>query len=439
MKVASKIIVGLFIALASPAIAQSTSEKLKKEQQQLEKNIASTKQLLEKTQSSAESSFNELKLLNNQIAYREQLVRNFDNQIRGAELKIKEKQLQIEQLSEEMTTLKEQYKKLLLYAYKHRNKYGKMMYIFSSETYYEAIKRAKYLEKIQELIKKQFLVIEQHQKLIAEEMENIEKERQYKTKMLAEKKAEREQIMADQEKQQEIYQQLKTKESEILAKLREDERKRANLKAQIDAAIKKEIAEAEARRKKAEEETRRKAEAEAKKNPKPGTTSSTKTPTPESPSKSVAELPATAEMALSKSFEGNRGKLPWPVEKGNITEGYGTNPHPTIPGVTTKNNGIDIAAPKNAQVRAVFEGEVTSVITISGSGKVVIIKHGNYRTVYSNLQNVFVNVGSKVTTKQVIGSLVSSDGQPLSTSHFEIHQVAGTNVNSLNPGLWLAK
>ena len=154
MKSVSKIILGIVCLMtASQSIAQSTSEKLKREQQQLENNIANTKQLLEKAKSNTESSFNELKLLNNQIAYREQLVRNFDNQIRGAELKIKEKQNQIEQLSEEMKTLREQYKKLLIYAYKHRNKYGKMMYIFSSDSYYEAIKRAKYLEKIQEMIK----------------------------------------------------------------------------------------------------------------------------------------------------------------------------------------------------------------------------------------------------------------------------------------------
>lgn len=429
MKSVSNIILGLFLVLTSQVIAQSTSEKLKKEQQQLEKNIASTKQLLEKTKSNAESSFNELKLLNNQIAYREQLVRNFDNQIRGAELKIKEKQNQIEQLSEEMRTLKEQYKKLLLYAYKHRNKYGKMMYIFSSDSYYEAIKRAKYLEKIQELIKKQFLVIEQHQKLIAVEMENIEKERQYKSKMLEEKRTEREQIVADQQKQQQVYQELKAQESQILAKLKEEERKRANLKVQIDAAIKKEIAEAEARRKKAEAEAKKKADAA-----KPTT------PTPSTPTTKPVELPETREnLALSKSFEGNRGKLPWPVEKGNITEGYGKNSHPTIPGVYTNNNGVDISAPKNSQVRAVFEGEVTSVMNIPGAGKVVIVKHGNYRTVYSNLQSTFVNVGSKVSTKQVIGSLISGDGQSLSTAHFEIHQVVGSNVTSLNPGLWLAK
>lgn len=436
MKSVSNILLVLFLALASLTVAQSTSEKLKKEQQQLEKNIANTKQLLEKTQSSAESSFNELKLLNNQITYREQLVRNFDNQIRGADLKIKEKQNQIEELSAEMKTLKEQYKKLLIYAYKNRNKYGKMMYIFSSDSYYEAIKRAKYLEKIQELIKKQFLVIEQHQKLITVEMENIEKERHYKTQMLAEKKAEREQILSDQQKQQQVYQELKAQESQILAKLKEEERKRANLKAQIDTAIKKEIAEAEARRKKAEAEAKKKADAA-----KPSTAPSTSTDfvTTTTPAKPI-ELPETKEnLALSKSFEGNRGKLPWPVEKGNITEGFGTNPHPTIPGVVTKNNGVDISAPKNAQVRAVFDGEVTSVMNIPGAGKVIIVKHGNYRTVYSNLQSTFVNVGSKVTTKQVIGSLVSGDGQALSTAHFEIHQVVGSGVTSLNPGLWLAK
>lgn len=436
MKSVSNILLVLFLVVTSQTVAQSTSEKLKKEQQQLEKNIANTKQLLEKTQSSAESSFNELKLLNNQITYREQLVRNFDNQIRGAELKIKEKQNQIEELSEEMKTLKEQYKKLLVYAYKNRNKYGKMMYIFSSDSYYEAIKRAKYLEKIQELIKKQFLVIEQHQKLITVEMENIEKERQYKTQLLSEKKAEREQILSDQQKQQQVYQELKTQESQILAKLKEEERKRANLKAQIDAAIKKEIAEAEARRKKAEAEAKKKADAA-----KPSTAPSTSTDvvTTTTPAKSV-ELPETKEnLAMSKSFEGNRGKLPWPVEKGNITEGFGTNPHPTIPGVVTKNNGVDISAPKNAQVRAVFDGEVTSVMNIPGAGKVIIVKHGNYRTVYSNLQSTFVNVGSKVTTKQVIGSLVAGDGQALSTAHFEIHQVVGSGVTSLNPGLWLAK
>ena len=121
-----------------------------------------------------------------------------------------------------------------------------------------------------------------------------------------------------------------------------------------------------------------------------------------------------------------------------MTEGFGKNPHPTLDNVFTNNNGIDISSPKNAQVRAVFEGEVTSVLSIPGAGKVVIIKHGNYRTVYSNLQDTYVKSGSKVSTKQAIGSLLVSDGASVSVAHFEIHQVVGTLVQCLNPSLWVS-
>ncbi|MNE54872.1 Murein hydrolase activator EnvC precursor [compost metagenome] len=131
--------------------------------------------------------------------------------------------------------------------------------------------------------------------------------------------------------------------------------------------------------------------------------------------------------------------MPWPVAKGSITESYGKNAHPTLPNVFTNNNGIDIGAPKNSQVRAVFDGEVTSVLNIPGAGKVVIIKHGAYRTVYSNLQEAYVSVGDKVGSKQSIGSLLSDEEGNLSTAHFEIHQVVEGTVQRINPTLWLAQ
>ena len=410
-------------------LGQSTSEKLKKEQEQLEKNISNTKLLLSKSKLNTEASFNELKLINNQIRYREDLLRNYDNQIRGAELSIQQKQVQIEELSERIVRLKEQYKKLLIYAYKHRNKYGNMMFIFSSTSYFQAIKRAKYLAKIQELMKKQFTIIAQHKNLIGSEVAAIEKEKQYKSGILIEKQQERELILKDKVLKEQLYIDFKNQENAVLAKLREEERQRAELKAKVDAAIRKEILEAEAKRKKAEEEL-------AKKNQGP----ENKTANSNSNSEPKVFLPETKEAAaLGKSFESNRGGLPWPVDKGSVTEGFGKNPHPTLPNVFTNNNGVDISAPKNAQVRCVFEGEVTTVMNIAGAGKVVIVKHGNYRTVYSGLQSVFVKQGSKISTKQVIGSLVSKDGQNTSILHFEIHQVVGTNVNSLNPSLWIAK
>lgn len=424
------------IALTFVGFGQSSSEKLKKEQDRLEKKISNTKTLLNKMKNNTEASLNELRLIDNQIKFREELVRNYDNQIRGAQVKIAEKDQEVTQLSSKLVTLKNQYKKLLIYAYKHRNKYGKLMFIFSSGTYNEALKRNKYLTKVSEMQEKQFLVIKQHQKLIKTEIDRISKEKEFKLKVLDEKKQEREKIQQDKGKQEAVYQKFKKEEEKLYTALREDERKKEVLKQQISAAIQKEIAAAEAKRKKAEEEAR-------KKSTKATTSTTTTTTTAAKPetttaAKEVSFTETKENAALSKSFEGNKGKLPWPVVKGSVTEGFGKNAHPTLPNVYTNNNGIDISAPKNAQVRAVFEGEVTSVLNIPGAGKVVIIKHGNYRTVYSNLQDTYVQSGSKVTTKQSIGSLLPKDGSSVSVSHFEIHQVVGTAVQCLNPSLWIA-
>ena len=427
MNVVNKLLV-LFICFTSVVYSQSTSEKLKREQDRLEKKINDTKLLLSKSQTNTASSLNELKVIENQIAFREQLLKNYDNQIRGAELNVQKKSLQISELSAKIDELKKQYKQLLIYAYKHRNKYGKMMYLFSAGDYYEAIKRKKYLERISEIQQKQFLAIQQNQLLIKKEIEEIEKEKKYKLSMMSEKSKEKAAIEEDRIKQQEIYAKFKEEETAITAQLREEERKKAVLRDQINAAIRKEIAEAEAKRKR-EEEARRKAAAEAAK-------ASNSNPTKEVESVTFEETKESAK--LSASFEGNKGKLPWPVDKGSITENFGKNPHPTLKNVYTNNRGIDISSPKNAQVRAVFDGEVTSVLSIPGAGKVVIIKHGNYRTVYSNLKDTYVSVGTKVSTKKVIGSLLSAEKQNLSIAHFEIHHVVGSEVTCLNPSLWVS-
>lgn len=425
MSVVNKLLV-LFICFTSFVYSQSTSEKLKREQDRLEQKINDTKLLLSKSQSNTASSLNELKVIENQIAFREQLLKNYDNQIRGAELNVQKKSLQISELSAKISELKKQYKQLLIYAYKHRNKYGKLMYLFSAGDYYEAIKRKKYLERISEIQQKQFLAIQQNQSLIKKEIEAIEKEKKYKLSMMSEKSKEKAAIEKDKIKQQEIYAKFKEEEAVITAQLKEEEKKKAVLRDQINAAIRREIAEAEAKRKREEEARRKAAAAKA----------SNSNPTKAVESVTFEETKESAK--LSASFEGNKGKLPWPVDKGSITENFGKNPHPTLKNVFTNNRGIDISSPKNAQVRAVFDGEVTSVLSIPGAGKVVIIKHGNYRTVYSNLKDTYVSVGTKVSTKKVIGSLLSADKQNLSIAHFEIHHVVGSEVTCLNPSLWVS-
>jgi septal ring factor EnvC (AmiA/AmiB activator) len=444
------ILIGLLLINVT-SYAQNSSEKLKKEQDKLEKKISNTKSLLNRSKTNTQASLNELKIIENQIEFRENLLRNFDNQIRGAEIKLTKKSSQINALRIKLKKLKEQYRKLLLYAYKHRNKYGKMMYIFSSTSYNQALKRNKYLQKVGEIQQKQFLIIRQYEGLIKNEITSIESEKKYKLVMLNEKKKEKVEIEKDKVKKEVVYQKFKNEESKLISQLKEDERKKEILKDKINAAIRKEIANAEKKARlaaeKAEKAEKAKKKAEQSAIATNNSSTSSKTTTEVKETKKETTTTAKKEVnytentkeavSLSKNFEANKGRLPWPVEKGSITEGFGKNAHPTLDNVYTNNNGIDISTPQNAQVRSVFEGEVTSVLNILGAGKVVIIKHGNYRTVYSNLQDTYVTVGSKVSTKQVIGSLTVPQGSSVSIAHFEIHVVNGGSVQCLNPSLWV--
>lgn len=411
--------------------SQKKSDQLQAEQNKLEKKLSTTKSLLDKVKKGTESSLNELKLIENQVKNRELLVRNFDNQIRSAELTISSKGDQIKELQKRLVRLKEQYKKLLIYAYKHRNKSAKMMYVFSSSNYFEAVKRTSYLKRLSEIQQKQFKVILQSEKTIHKEIKTIRAEKDHKKVLLEEKIIEKQQIEKDKSSKQLALEKLRKDENSLMAEMKEQERQKAELKRRIKLAIEKEIAEAEAKAKK-------EAEKKASLASKSTTTSNATKTTTTTAAKEVTFTDTKENIALGKSFESNRGKLPWPVSKGSITESYGKNAHPTLPNVYTNNNGIDIGAPKNSQVRAVFDGEVTSVLNIPGAGKVIIIKHGAYRTVYSNLQEAYVSVGDKVSSKQSIGSLLADEEGNLSTSHFEIHQVVEGSVQRINPTLWLA-
>lgn len=427
----SKILVIGMLVFAGNLFAQS-ADKLKKEQERLEKNISSTESLLAKTKTKTKASLNDLRVIQNQIEYRERLLKNYDNQIRGAELTVQQKEKQITELREKVTQLKAQYKKLLIYAYKHRNNYGKLMYIFTADSYNEARKRNGYLRRLSDVQLKQFLVIQQNQELISTEIGKVNSERENKLVVLKEKKRERGAIEEDRSLKEKVYKEFKQEEELLLSKLKEDQKKKEVLRKRIAQAIQREIALAETRRKE-QEAAAAAALAAAKKNEATTTTTTT------APTTSAVTLAETKEAELiSNNFAANRGRLPWPVEKGNITENFGKNPHPTLKNVSTNNRGIDIGAPLNAQVRSVFDGEVTSVLNIPGAGKVVIIKHGNYRTVYSNLQDTYVKTGSKVTTKKVIGSLLAKNGETISVVHFEVHKVVGSNVTCLNPTLWVS-
>lgn len=425
----------LLFAVSSNLWAQPGSQRLKNEQKALEQQISTTKTLLEKSKKNTRLSLEEVNLIERQVEYREQLLRNIDNQIRSSELKIEQKEGRIQELNAEIERLKKQYAQLLLYAYKKRNKYGDLMFIFSAKSVEEALKRKLYLEKLAEIQQKQMRLIQQNTILLKDEIKELDSEKKKQVELAGQKKIERAEIIKTKKEKEEIYKRFKEQEDELLKELRKQEENKARLKQEIAAAIQKEIAAERARIEKArrEAEAKRKAE-EAKK--------ASKTPTveKEEPKKPEKEFSLTPEANLiGENFASNKGKLPYPVEKGTISQDYGKNPHPTLPGVFTQNNGIDISTAKNANVLAIFKGEVTSVINIPGAGKVVIIKHGDYRTVYSNLQDVYVTKGSVVNTKTAIGSLLPNPSGEISVAHFEVHHVKGNSVSQLNPNLWIAK
>ena len=447
----------VFICIAllafSPSFGQKKSDKLRQEQERLEKSIATTKSLLKKAKLNSKATLGELRVLENQVKYREELLQNYDSQIKTAELQIDQKAEQIEELEAKLEELVIQYKKLLIYAYKHRSKEGQWMYIFAAKTYNEALKRKKYLEKIAELQRKQKEFIEQHQRLISKEKTTLEKEKETKVEIAEQKRQEKENLEKDKALKEQNFSKLKKEESKLTAEIKLNENKKIILRQRIKEAINAELAAEEARRKAKEKKLL--AEQKAK-NSANATTSSTVTSnktekttnntasttstkeTEEAP-KRVLTISETKEVALNQSFESNKGRLPWPVASGTITEGYGKHEHPKIKNLYTNNNGVDISTNRGSSVRTVFEGEVTSVLSIPGAGKIVIVKHGNYRTVYSNLQEVYVSTGTKVKTKQSIGSLLPDEDGSLSLAHFEIHHVTNGQILRMNPSNWITR
>jgi len=447
-----KFVISLFLFFVVQfGFSQTNSKSLKKEQQQLESKISNTKKLLKQVKSNQQNSLNAIRLIDNQIKSREDLVRIYDIQVRAAEIEIIEKKQRINRLKERISNLKTQFRSMMIYSYKHRGNHRNIMFILSSQNYNEAYKRNNYLKKLAEIQKKQVAIIKQNQKVIYSDIQTINNNKQEKLSIIEEKKTEKKLIEIDRGVKQQTFNKFKQEEKNLFTQLEVAERKKQNLKQEIAKAIKleilveqkkqEEIAKKErAKKEKAEKEKTEKLANEEKKI----VNAETKKENLESKSientenKIVSTYTEPKEsIALGKNFQLSKGLLPWPVNSGSITEKYGKNPHPTLNGVVTNNNGIDITCSTGSNVRAVFGGEVSSIFSIQGAGKVIIVKHGNYRSVYSNIKDTYVKIGAKVATKQNIGSLIQEGN--ISICHFEIHQVINGVTQSLNPSLWISK
>jgi murein hydrolase activator len=424
-----------FLSIQGSWSQTKKKEQLEKERKQIENRINDTKKLLGKTENDLRNRTVELQMIERNLALREQLVRNIDLQIRSTEQRISELENSMKQLSAKTSALKQQFSDMVLYAYKNRGSLNKLMFVFSSDNFNQAMKRAVYLEKINEVRTRQVQLIRSNQEQLLVEQKELEKARNKAIELAESKKSERETLLADKTKQQEVFNAVKAEEASLRSRLADDERKKIQVQKQIQKAIEQELAEEREReRKRREDEERKRKEELARQNSQnPGAK-----PIETKPVTKPEEFGLTPEAkVVGNNFAANKGRLPYPVNVGTVVERFGRNAHPTISNVYTDNNGIDISTNRGAEVRAVFEGEVSSVITIPGAGKAVIISHGNYRTVYANMQDVYVTKGAKVSHKHLLGSLLPQGN--ISILHFEIHVINGNTPQKLNPELWLSK
>lgn len=397
-------------ATVLPALAQDKDE-LSKKKDQLEKDIQYTNKLIEETSKNKENSLSQLNLLNTKISIRQELINTIIQEVRLLDKQITETGLVVQQLENDLNKLKEEYAIMIQYAYKNKSYYDRMMFIFSAKDFNQAYKRMKYMQQYAQYREKQAELIQKTQQVLSKQIEDFEKRKKQKASLLVKSEEEKLQITTEISEKNKLVESLKDKEKELKKEVKKKQREREKLQKEIDRIIAEEIA----RQKKL-------AEAKAKETGKTA-----------APARASGFSLTPAEVALSSNFEGNKGKLPWPVERGHITGRFGLQDHPILPGVKINNKGIDISTETAAKARTVFEGTVTAVLPIPGSNTVVMIRTGEFITVYSNLTQVEVKKDDKVSLKQSIGTIALDQSNNSTVLHFEMWK----GKILLNPSQWI--
>ena len=402
MNKAKKHIIILFILLVPFfGFSQKKSDQLKRQEKALIKKIENTKLLIKQTKATEQFTISELNIINKQINYREKLIRNYAFQIKKMNENISEINRQINSLSNTHKILIDEYRNMLVYAYKNRDPNYKFLYIISAPTFTEAFHRMKYIQHYSDYRKKQVERINSTQIELSIKQQLLKEELEKKKTLVNSKQKEKKHFLNDKKSQLISLNTLKKNEAVLAKELKRNNEKRKEIANAVKKAILEEIKLAEKSKK--------------------------------------SKFSLTPEgIEMSKNFVSNKGRLYWPVERGEITSSYGKHKHHLVNTATVDNNGIDITTEKNAIVRSVFNGKVTSVLIIPGAGKVVMISHGEYRTVYANLQEAFVKKGDYVKSKQNIGKLLLKQSG-ISESHFEIWKINSSGMNTVNPSLWLSK
>ena len=415
-----------FIFGALPlTFSQTTKSELELEKRRTQEEIKKITELIKATGKVKSTSLGELKALNRKLEDRKRLIGMIEREIGSLNNTISSNDKRIGTLSAELESLKSNYARIVRQAYMNRNQQSTLMLVFSAKDFQQAFKRLYYLKVYSNLRKQQATLILNTQTELSDRRNRLETDLSTKRVLLGSEVKEKKQLSSEKFEQERTISELKKKESKLRKDLAKKESDSKKLSREIQRIIEREI------KKERERAIAKLNREKPKEKPvKPGK------PATEAPEKPIAEFKVTPETkAISGKFESNKGRLPWPVEKGVITETFGAHAHPVLKNISTLNNGIDIATQNGAAVRAIFEGEVSGVIAIPGANMAVIIKHGEYLTVYSNLVSVSVTKGQRVKTGQSIGVAGMDEADSKTEAHLEIWK----GKTKLNPSEWIAR
>ena len=436
-------------------IAQATDKgKLKNKKTKIQKEIKQMNGLLKEISINKKKS--ELAFIINQkkINSRQELITSISSEINILDSEYQRQRKSIDALKQQLATYREQYQKMVVYAYKNRNSTNELVFIFSASDFNQAYKRIKYIKEIGEYRQYQAKEINKAQRLINLKIRDLKSKKVIKQQYLSAEEIEKNRLQAEKNENQELLQNLKKDESSLKKKIGGKQKEAQDLDREITRIIQNEIEiarkKAESERKKAEEE-RRKAEEARKKaatpvkpdkpaadpnkaaDPKPIATKQNTKPVVKPIAPKYDATPIASD--LSKSFAANQGKFPWPVNTGSVSGSYGIGKHAVFEHLEVVNYGINILTNKGTAAQAIFKGTVIAVILLPSGGKsAVLLQHGEFYTLYSNLITLNVQKGDEVELGTKLGTL-KTDEEGKTDIHFEIWK----GSEKQNPTLWLKR
>ena len=396
----SMLFLWIVLLCSNSIFSQNNRKQLEKQKEAIQKELKEINALLFKNKKQKASTFTDIENINYKIQRKQEVIKLTNRQINLLNIELEKNKNQQLDLSKRLKEVKAAYKEMILRSYKSKSGKNKLMFVLSSESFFQAFKRTQYIKQYAAFRRNQankIVTISDELKLINDEL--IERKKLKETLLtnnrLTQKSLEKEKNQAN-----EIAFKLKSQEKKYKKNILAKQKESLKIDKQIDKLIREAIA--------ASNKTK--------------TKSNSFNLTPEA-------------IALAKNFELNKGKLPWPVSRGVVIQRFGTQPHPVVKTAKIKSNGIVIATEKSAKVKTVFKGQVLSVLTFRGSNPTILIQHGNYITAYKNLSKVFVSKGDVLESGQAIGEVFTNKTNSQSTIQFSIFK----KTTPLNPLFWILK